>query len=128
MNNIEALILALLALNSLQVYMLFNGGHSQFCIWSLFISSCLPLSVIYFNLIPHTYRLKLKAICIKCSIRKILCYCFKDKDFSEQELSHGDVLGEDRMIQPDLYSRGDTSDSSEHGALLHNPRLLYTYN
>ena len=128
MNNIDAVILALLTLNIFLVCLIStNSMYSHLYVWSGLGSTCLPLLAIYLNLIPHKHLLKLKARSKDAlvSIQKIISCCFKDVAVQERDLLNtDDIPGLDQMVHPNQYIRGD---SSEHVALLHNSKCLYTY-
>ena len=131
MNNIDALILALTALIALQSHILFSEGYSSINIWSGFISSCLPLLVMYIYLIPCKYRVKLKEVTTLAirSVRRILCCCFEGSRANPEidPSSGSDVADPDRMVRPDQYPGGDKDISAEGDALLRNSKCLYTY-
>ena len=61
------------------------------------------------------------------SVQKIIGCCFKDAATQERDLLNTDNIPgpeSDRMVHPNQYIGGD---SSEHVALLCDPKCLYTY-
>ena len=116
MNNIDALILALLALNSFQFdKIISNSYYSVFHIWSLTVTACLPLLIIYGSLIPRKYLIKLK--------KKVKYFSsFRDGEEMQEELSDNDLPDPDRNLCPRQYLAAHGGDPSEVRPLLGDPR------
>ena len=119
MNNIDALILALLTLNSLQLMNFFRASFkstdAEFYLWSVTIFAYLPLLLILFHILPckRLFQwMKHKSMCTR------LC-CIKDDEMhiNEEELLDDDGNDSHRMVHPDQYG-GATNGSSEGDALL----------
>ena len=116
MNNIDALILAFLALNCFLINKVhINSTKSDFYLYSLLVTVHIPLLITCINLIPQKYLTKLWRIDTKFRICKLFG-CFKYKDIQTRELS--DDSGSSTA---DQHHEGDDSGSSESDALLHNP-------
>ena len=112
MNNIDAFILALLALHSYLVLDLGLNSHVVY-LWSTLISVYIPLLF----LIPRKYQFKLIAIVT----RLYKCSCNKEEEEIEELSESGNIdRGPRRMMSPDQYQRSDGS--SEGDALLGDPQ------
>ena len=120
MNNIDALILALMSLNSLEIHLLFCIGRSQHYTWSFLATFCLPTIVLYFNLIPHKYFTYLKEKYTSSFIRSIFCCNF---EAGANQAGHSDDPILDRMLSPNWYPDIErvNEGNSENGALLKGP-------
>ena len=118
MNYSNAFILALLALNSYQINMINNTSkYSSFYLWSLLVTAYLPLLIIYGNLIPKKFLMKLKKVAAKLPLcRKFSCV--KSEDMHDGELPDNSFLDIDRMIQPPHRAKYG---SNENDPLLHSP-------
>ena len=80
MNNIDALVIAFLTLNSFQADKIKSMSlYSHFYLWSGLVTACLPLFIIYVHLIPQKYLIKVRGKVIKLSVCKKLI-CLKDDD------------------------------------------------
>ena len=123
MNNTDALILALMSLNAIQVHLFFSLGHSHLHIWSLLGSACLPILIMYFYLTPQKCLVKLKGFCSSTSLlRKVFCYCFKDEAMQEREISRSASFDPDRRVHSERYPNAGSiqKSSAENDALLHD--------
>ena len=121
MNYGDAFILALLALNSYQIDKITsNSCYSPLYLWSLLVTAHLPLLIIYGNLIPKKYLMKVKKVAAKLPLcRKFSC--LKDEDMQDGELSDNSVLDIDRKMQPCQYPHGAKNGSNESDPLLQSP-------
>ena len=125
MNNIDVLILALLALNTFQLNNIiscsasFKSTHSEFHFWSMIATAYLPLLVISYNVLPCKCLFQLMKQ--KLSICKKLCCIFDEGLNVEAEVSDNDSHDPHRVVHPDQYSTGDTNGISEADTLLHEP-------
>ena len=118
MNNTDALILALLALNCYQLDKIhFNSTYSDFYRYSLLVTASIPLLFTCANLIPQRYLTKVWRKSTKFPICKLFC-CIKHKEIRRRELSDVGDSGTDGTADPP--SGGDESEDSENDALLHN--------
>ena len=110
MNNIDALVFALLALNTFQFYLVSsNTVHSNIYVWSLLGSSLLPLSIVYINLLQHICPMKVREISAHASriIHKIFCCCTNAATMQwEREISDNEIPDPDRMVHPNDYPGG----------------------
>ena len=69
MNNIDACILALIALTLFQTdKVLGNSIYSAVHLWIVIVTAYLPLFIMYGKLFPHKYLTKLKAITGICNV------------------------------------------------------------
>ena len=121
MNYSDAFILALLALNSYQVdNIAYNSYYSTVYLWSMLIIAHLPLIILYGNLIPKKYLMKLKKVAGKLPLcRKFSC--LKDGDMQNGELSDNEHFDDDR-VQPCQFPHGGKNGiSHESDTLLHSP-------
>ena len=123
MNNIDALILALMSLNALQIHLLLCIGRSNLYTWSFLATLCFPTFVLYFNFIPHKYFTYMKGKCTSTAssfIRIIFCCNF---EAGEIQVRESDVPNPDRMLYPNRYPdiRGINEDTYENDALLKGP-------
>ena len=123
MNNIDALILALMTLNCFQLKNFFSSPFkstdAEMYLWSGALMACFPLLVIPFNIFPckHIFDVTKRFFANKISF----CYAKNDEMYINRELSDSD--GHDdpgRMLHPDQYNRVAINGSSESDSLLHS--------
>ena len=115
MNNIDALVIALLTLNSFQADKMKSMSlYSHFYVWSGFVTACLPLFIIYLYLIPQKYLIKVREKVIKLSICKKLIRLKDNDEIQGRELSES--------TDPD-HPPGRIG--SEYSALLQGPNCAH---
>ena len=93
-NNIDAFVLAALALNSIHLDKIYgNSIYSDAHIWSMLFIMCLQCFIMYGNLIPSRYLKKLKNIIgfVNNSICKDCTFC---KNIQEKDQHNGGRLSE----------------------------------
>ena len=96
MNNCDAFILALLALNIVQIDKInSNSINSDFFLWSLLATVCLPFIIMFGNLIPKKCLTKLKQNII---IGKMFNFSEQKQDMHPNHRETGNIFETDPLL------------------------------